>query len=59
MATRDAAGWEGVLVLAAGGQRAGREGAGAGEEHIAGQPWLQAASVGEAGLPASTAQALI
>lgn len=30
------AGWVRVLVLAAGGQRAGGEGTGTGEEHIAG-----------------------
>lgn len=53
------AGWVGVLVLAAGGQCAGGEGASAGEEHIAGQPRLQAGGAGEAGLPAPAAQALI
>lgn len=53
------AGGVGVLVLAAGGQCAGGEGAGAGEEHIAGQAWLQAGRAGKAGLPAPTAQALI
>lgn len=49
----------GVLVLAAGGQRAGGEGAGAAEEHIAGQARLQAGSVGEAGFPPPAAQTLI
>lgn len=53
------AGWVGVLVLAAGGQCAGREGAGAGEEHVAGQARLQAGRAGIAGLPASATQALI
>ena len=48
-----------MLVLAAGGQRAGGEGAGAGEEHVAGQARLQAGRVGEAGLPTPTAQTLI
>lgn len=53
------AGGVGVLVLAAGGQCAGGEGAGAGEEHIAGQAGLQAGRAGKAGLPAPTTQALI
>lgn len=54
-----AAGRVGVLVLAAGGQRAGGEGAGAGEEHVAGQARLQAGRVGKAGLPTPAAQALV
>lgn len=54
-----AAGRVGVLVLAAGGQRAGGEGAGAGEEHITGQARLQAGRVGEAGLPTPAAQTLV
>lgn len=54
-----AAGWVRVLVLAAGGQCAGGEGAGAGEEHVAGQARLQAGGVGKAGLPPPTAQALV
>lgn len=44
-----------MLVLAAGGQRAGGEGAGAGEEHVAGQACLQAGGVGKAGLTPPTA----
>lgn len=47
-----------VWVLAACGQRAGREGAGAGEDHIARQAGL-GAGAGKAGLTASTAQALV
>lgn len=48
-----------MLVLAAGRQRAGGEGAGAGEEHVAGQARLQAGRAGKAGLPPPAAQALI